>query len=228
MCVIFVAEKSRIKQEEIKEAWVCNSDGAGVAYRAGGMVHWNKGLNLEQSLRLAATLPLPYMLHLRYATVGGKDPRLCHPFPIDQNASTKLRGASQQGVLTHNGHWSQYEAFLKHVNTSGPWSDSRVAAWVAGRLKVAEMLDFLRTSTWGKYAVLTPKRLHIVGEFVPLGNGTFASNQNYQYYSHKAWSVRAAEYRAPTFEPYVNVEGVVKSRNDWLWDDVDVYNYAMM
>jgi hypothetical protein len=85
-----------------------------VAWREGGRVRWQKNLNTGETLRLLKKLDGEVIIHFRWASVGGIDPRLCHPFPVTPKASTSLSGMAES-VLFHNGTWSGYEDALKRL-----------------------------------------------------------------------------------------------------------------
>ena len=94
MCHIFVKRKGVLtlpSNEEIKRKFSSNPDGAGIALSAedGTEVHWAKGImrldELIKKVELLRELPLEkyaIAIHLRLSTIGGRQPRLCHPFPV--------------------------------------------------------------------------------------------------------------------------------------------------
>jgi glutamine phosphoribosylpyrophosphate amidotransferase len=108
VCVIFVCRERLPSEDELRQAWMRNSDGAGVAWWDGGKVKWRKGLmRLSDLLELLPQLKLPCIIHLRAATHGGITPELTHPFIISTTRpySLELRGALRKGeaLLFHNG-----------------------------------------------------------------------------------------------------------------------------
>ena len=118
-----------------------NDDGAGIAWREGKFVRWEKGLGLAQVQTLIETVPFPFVAHFRVATVGGVRPELTHPFPVTPGASTALSGKEKDYVLFHNGQWNAWDLHcqdmaLKHgcKIPTGRWSDSRALAWIAGHI----------------------------------------------------------------------------------------------
>jgi len=128
----------------ITKAWNHNSHGGGMAWREpaedgeGVEVVWKKSLNLEQMLQMAADLPLPYVMHFRIASVGGKNPYLTHPFPIEESGRNPLEGRTKGQVLFHNGHWTDWKRMyldgaLRYAKKmpSGALSDTRAMAWLA-------------------------------------------------------------------------------------------------
>lgn len=139
MCVILIAPKVRPTDAMIEACHASNDKGAGIAWREGGRVRWKKGLlTVTEMQELAATKPLPYVLHFRIPTVGGPRKDLAHPFPIDKSIPNTLEGTTKGFVLFHNGHWNKWrETMLEAVvNTStklpaGKYSDSRAMAFCA-------------------------------------------------------------------------------------------------
>ncbi len=139
MCVILICNKDKPSDVMIEACHAANDKGAGIAWREGGRVKWKKGLlSVEEMQELAATKPLPYVLHFRIPTVGGARKDLAHPFPIDRNVPNSLEGTTKGFVLFHNGHWLKWrETMLEAVvNTStklpaGKYSDSRAMAFCA-------------------------------------------------------------------------------------------------
>ena len=150
MCVILVAEDKRIPDWMIRRAVEVNGDGIGVAWRDKGLVHWEKGLKIDDVLQMAKDLPLPYIAHFRLASHGmGKGLELNHPFPVDPvekggfPATLDMQGKTRGGVLFHNGTFKEWKAWVldavprfSHPDRpvklqSGSWSDTRGMAWLA-------------------------------------------------------------------------------------------------
>jgi hypothetical protein len=137
MCVILVCpETVRPKPEVLYACHEANPHGAGVAWREAGRVRWQKNLTAGEVMTLLKKLEGEVVVHFRWASVGGVDPRLCHPFPITPKASVSLSGMADN-VLFHNGTWSDYPDALERLERhrkeplpGGPMSDTRAAALV--------------------------------------------------------------------------------------------------
>jgi len=150
MCVVLIPEKRRPTDDEVERAFDANSAGAGIAWRAGGFVHWEKGImEVEKMKELCQTTPLPYIAHFRIPTEGGKRPSLCHPFPVEKTVSLDLIGKTKNYVLFHNGHWTEWKKMSLEAavisNTKvpvGKWSDTRAMAFVAAIYGIG-ILDFI-------------------------------------------------------------------------------------
>lgn len=126
--------------------WNKNQHGGGAAWRetqADGskVVCWEKGLmgdpGKERLRELAETLPIPYILHMRIATIGGVKPNMTHPFPIDKKSPNTLKGKTKGYVLFHNGTFKEWEKDGRALAITsgtpipgGKWSDSRALAWM--------------------------------------------------------------------------------------------------
>lgn len=179
MCVIAIAEKKRLDAETIKKCHCANSDGIGIAWlnRELGRVEYKKNLTIDDAIQLAESLPLPYIYHFRLATVGGKEPILCHPFEIDKNSPLSLEGHSSS-VLFHNGHWSNWQEVLTNaeIKLTGPISDSRAIAAL-----VSEMGDKALHLITGKFAILSSKKIKKFG---------FWSNEDGIHFSNLFWKFR--------------------------------------
>ena len=135
MCVILVCPKKvRPSKDVLYACHAANPHGAGVAWRENGKVRWQKNLGPGKLMGLLKELEGEVVIHFRWASVGGVDPRLCHPFPITPRANVSLSGAAES-VLFHNGTWSGYAEALERLSQASgveaprsPMSDTRAAA----------------------------------------------------------------------------------------------------
>ena len=187
MCVILVADTERIPEDTLNKAARLNGEGNGVAWREDGCVHWAKGISLPEVHKFAKRLPLPYIVHFRIATIGEKIPAMCHPFPVDAQASVATTGKTQGSVLFHNGTWHCWrdkviEAAIKlSVKLpAGKWSDSRGLAWLTSYYNFLEVVD-------QKTAVLSPTELDLYGvgwEAIGESQGILASNRLFEFRTH--------------------------------------------
>lgn len=185
MCVVLVAEDKRPSAEMVEKAYEANSQGCGYAYRGDdGLVHWRKGLaiKVEEMKELAGSLPTPYVMHFRIASVGGVRPGLCHPFPIAKNAPLDLTGKTKGFVLFHNGHWTGWEKECKEIaaasklrgggTPTGRWSDSRAMAWYAAHYDIGA-LDWLNE----KIVAFGTDQIEIFGSGWSFEEGVLVSNR---------------------------------------------------
>jgi hypothetical protein len=144
MCVIMIVKDSKVRPpyEMLDRAWARNDDGAGFAWREktakGTIVKWKKGIDdFDKMFDLSKTLPTPYILHLRLASIGGLRKELTQPFPLD--ARLDLEGSTDGYVHFHNGTWDKWADVLLTIANErniklprGKWNDSRAFAFLAG------------------------------------------------------------------------------------------------
>ena len=96
MCIaIYIPAGKDIKDEQIKNAFANNSDGAGVMhYDRLGQVHYTKGFMDVDSLinywRKSTSSKYPRAIHCRIATSGKISKGCCHPFPITDDLDDML------------------------------------------------------------------------------------------------------------------------------------------
>jgi hypothetical protein len=108
-------KKTKPSLDIINKCHDCNSDGIGVAWFKGNKVAYKKGLKPGDAFNLIQTLQLPFSMHFRMASCGGKDPLLNHPFEIDRKSPLVMEGECEQ-ILLHNGHWGDWEKCLAAAN----------------------------------------------------------------------------------------------------------------
>lgn len=165
MCCIIFCETVRVPEDLLTSALRQNSDGTGFCWRSGNQVMWRKGVSDKQAHRMAKKLPLPYAIHCRMATVGGKDKRLSHPFPIEEVPDLSLKGSTDY-VLMHNGHITYWKEMLLatgyNYKKDELWSDSSALAHVLGHSNRLEMLDELGMS---RFLVFGHDRVEMVGSW---------------------------------------------------------------
>ena len=99
-------------------------------------VRWEKNLGPGKLSVLLPKLEGEVVIHFRWASVGGVDGRLCHPFPVTPKANVSLSGTAES-VLFHNGTWGGYADALVRLEQvrdeplpTRPMSDTRAAALI--------------------------------------------------------------------------------------------------
>lgn len=137
MCVaIYVPKGIRTPSLDVLEQCQKNNrDGAGVAWVEGRQVVWKKGIDAKTAhLLLQDVENTPRFIHFRLATVGGSNPKLCHPFPVSPRVGLALEGQADE-VLMHNGHFRDWKEMILKAGVRriprGPWSDTRGLALLA-------------------------------------------------------------------------------------------------
>ena len=153
MCVIYACQTIMPPDEELRRGSETNEDGAGISWLDpdGSKIHWKKDLaDWKGVLKFIKEekLKLPYAIHFRSASVGGKSVGLAHPFPIAKGAPLWVEGTGPS-VLHHNGHLSDWSELVMKAGLAskeefplGPWSDSRGLAWLV-HLKGEGILPFI-------------------------------------------------------------------------------------
>ena len=187
MCVILIAQESRLDASTIRDAVEANPDGNGFAWIQGGQVHWRKGITVKTAIKLADTKPLPYIFHARIATFGATCAALCHPFPITKRRKqTATIGSSKRGVVFHNGSWSEWDEYVNHPRGETHWSDSRAMADMVFA-DGDEALELIPGSQ--RVAMMTPTDILFQGTgWTTLRAGIKASNTHFVRMSPSLWS----------------------------------------
>jgi len=187
MCVLFSCISKLPSRTQFENSLILNSDGIGVAWVDRDKVHWEKGIeDIDTIYEVLKGKKFPYGIHFRSASSGGAIKELTHPFPLDQNSKTALKGSTKEGVLFQNGTWLGWENELRDVAlhahgvvdfTETEWSDARALAWLAGRFGVG-YLSLLNFGT-SRLLLMRPKQLLYWGEWLE-GEGFYASNAQYK------------------------------------------------
>ncbi len=173
MCIIMICNE-KPTDKILEEANRLNSDGAGIAYRENNEVHWQKGLNLREIKKYTKELPLPYIVHFRIATIGGRVSELTHPFPVTADSPNWLAGKTKGSVLFHNGTYRDfYEDIFnyikdKKITTIEPlqdhMSDTRALAMISALHKDGhKVLDKLHGMH--KFVIFNPAEIIKYGFF---------------------------------------------------------------
>lgn len=170
MCVIAIAEDGRPTERQVREMFAANPNGGGAVWREAEdekiAVNWRKGLDEEEMVAIAATLPLPFVLHFRIPSCGGETLKLNHPFPLQRDVPLDYNGVTTGNVLMHNGHWGKWEnelkaaVFMGHLKMPvGPWSDTRAMAFLAAHFGTGYLEAFVDE----KIVIYGPERIQILG-----------------------------------------------------------------
>lgn len=192
MCVIAICQKTRINKDDFEACAKANQDGFGIAWFHGSMVKYRKSMKSKEIELLAKQVPLPYVLHFRLASVGGKKLELCHPFPISNSAPADRNGIVKR-VLFHNGHISNWKEILKtsaknlkETPPSGHMSDTRAVAWIADKagLKYIDKLP-------GKFVVMSQEVFSYHGSW---------DTENDILYSNLFWKWRSGTFGYTTYD----------------------------
>ena len=124
-----------------------------------------RGTSFEQSLKTAfekITQGLKDRIESRWASVGGGEPLLCHPFPVTAEAALGYEGVCRS-VLFHNGTWGNWENGQEIIGElDGPMSDSRAVAALVHH-KGTKPLKKMP----GRWAVTGSEEIELFGDWQP-------------------------------------------------------------
>ena len=191
MCVVLICPpKQRPDLTILRACHAANPHGAGVAWREQRRIHWRKALTPGELNHLIQRVPGELIIHFRWASVGGIEPLLCHPFPVTAEAALGYEGFCKS-VLFHNGTWGNWESALGVTgDLDGPMNDSRAAAALVHH-KGAKLLKRLP----GRWAVMDSKEIALFGDWQPW-RGLLVSNTSFTHFL--ADSARRASFSAMT------------------------------
>jgi hypothetical protein len=165
--MIFIAETERPGESDLRAAAAGNPHGAGIAWRERGRVRIRRSLNASEIIPLAASVPLPYVIHFRLASAGSSTAvGLCHPFPVERRPRVQP-DLYCRAALAHNGHWAYWDAILDVLRAAhvipegGEWSDTRVLTSLVA-LAGPDRLKHLLASA-GRVVILTPDEVKTYG-----------------------------------------------------------------
>ena len=182
MCVILVCPPDiRPDRRTLEACQKANPHGAGVGWRQDGKVHWMKNLGADAVGGLLPQIEGEIVIHFRWASVGGVNPRLCHPFPVDNGAETKLCGTAKS-LLFHNGTWGGHKDALAYLERQrgrrvlGPVSDSRVIALLVAHTRNPDILGQIE----GRFVHFGSKETRVYGNWQEW-QGMRCSNLGFQY-----------------------------------------------
>lgn len=110
MCVIAFSPKGKDMptEEQIKQMFKKNPDGAGFAYEEGNTVKFKKGfMNVDDLLEELGPLEKwkdkNIAMHFRIGTAGKNDQKTTHPFPLSTSFGDLRKLEGEGPVLFHNG-----------------------------------------------------------------------------------------------------------------------------
>lgn len=186
MCVVLICESEKPSLEILTQCRNANSHGIGITWlNENNKAEYKKGIELDELYELTLKLSLPFVLHFRLASCGGKPELLCHPFEITRESELKLQGECDK-TLVHNGHIQEYERLLAAAgiyiekNENNPMSDSRAIAMIAANNN-EKFLHYLT----GNFVIIDSleKKIRMFGSFTE-ENGIHFSNMIWKFRNH--------------------------------------------
>lgn len=191
MCVIAVSKKGikQPTQEQFREMFTRNPDGAGYMYARGGKVIIHKGFMDYKDFSRAVenehfTEADPVVYHFRISTQAGVSPQMTHPFPLTtvREKCEKLDLSCPVGIA-HNGiiRMTSDKAEKRYSDTVIFITDY-MSKLIRKREDITspaviDMIDNLTNSKWAILDGITGN-IVTVGQFVEDG-GILFSNSSY-------------------------------------------------
>ncbi len=206
MCVILICEDNEPSWDTLFRCEVVNGHGGGIAWinKEKKVAEYRKALDAKEIYELIRSkqVELPYVIHFRLTSVGGRDDLLTHPFEVTRESVVRTEGSAER-LLFHNGTISDWELFfaasnLENPEDKSPMSDSRAMAIISD--KNEKFLTRL-PATKGKFVVVdgtvSNAELNTAGEIRYYGyfdndNGILFSNLTWKYKSTKVISCTPA------------------------------------
>ena len=201
MCIIIAKDKigRPPKEEELKNAFEYNDDGAGFMYVDNGKVVIDKGyMTFESFMKHYKTLLKKYndfknkslVIHCRIGTSGRNTKGNTHPYPITNKVKNlkKVHLSREDIGIAHNG-------IIKGYGTATGLNDTQeyiskylfpLYSHYKDFYKNKDMLYQIEMATGSKFAILdSDDNIYYVGEFID-DNGLNFSNNTYEkgYYSY--------------------------------------------
>ena len=141
MCVIIFSpcKGSRPSARTLELCEKANPHGIGIVTQGNSkMYSVSKGVSMDYLKKALANTDGAIAIHFRYATVGGIEPELCHPFPCTHRAENWLDYEASDVLMT-NGTWMNWEQsyqiirkLTKTPKLQGEISDTRAMAQIIG------------------------------------------------------------------------------------------------
>ena len=183
MCLLCIKKPQGVLlKREMREAFRCNSDGAGFMYVRDGKIIIDKGYFGFRSFYRAfrkAERENPdshFMLHYRMATHGRKDALNCHPFEVNERVG-----------FGHNGVMSELGNSLISDTADLCWSYFRKLPMdFLTKQKIKQIIERLAIYSGSKFAFLSADNtFHIANaESGHWSKDVWYSNYSYKLYGH--------------------------------------------
>lgn len=218
MCLILVALDSKPSLEIVRKAYKDNDDGVGIAWIKNGKACYEKGLFLAELEAKLDSLELPFALHFRASSIGGKGIFLTHPFEISEHSPLNLKGENNDSVLMHNGTYKDWDIALAAAgieipeSDKMPVSDSRAFAMILSKLNNDQQKKFLDKINQ-KFVIIDGP----LNKFRIFGDFTF---ENGMWFSNLKWKPISLN----PLKPYI-IEGNNRNHNGNNHTNYTVYDY---
>jgi len=192
MCIIIVKpagkELNVTLEDHIYNGVVNNPDGFGYMYNDGEQVYIRKGFMTEKAVMKELkkikkwAKKYDFIFHARWATHGTIDKGNTHPFPYtktEEHLTAPIintdMGIAHNGTIARVGSTkstklSDTQLFIKDYLTDIP-PESIMTDGVSKLILMA---------TSSKFAIMTPTKIKLIGDFISEKNGCYYSNKGYK------------------------------------------------
>ena len=197
MCVILACKANKPSRETIAKCYADNDDGAGIAWfttKDGQFINaetvtpetqliakYKKGLNENEVVKLIEDTPLPFVVHFRASSVGGKNSLLTHPFEMTEKSELRTEGECDK-LLIHNGTFSDWKICLAAKGLTDPltepMSDTRAIAMISSKGNDS----FIKKINRGKFVVVDcqAQKFRLIGDTFIEEDGIYYSNLSWK------------------------------------------------
>lgn len=187
MCVIIYSKiGTEINENELKEAWETNPDGAGYAVIENNKVNYKKGFmkfkEFLNSFRKYNNKNYEKIVHFRITSKGSTNKRQTHPFKKNNPNITEYTG--KRPVYFMNGTISDL-TLEKGLNDTATY----IRKYRNGIKANQQGIDILSQATSCRWAVATPRGIFVSDDFIK-ENDLYYSNLNHKYLNYY-YSIKA-------------------------------------
>lgn len=184
MCVIiYKPAKQQITEEELRDAWTTNPDGAGLAYIQDGRVHYKRGYMYFKQYwaEVQKHQHAELLLHLRISTGAGVNKINTHPYKVGN--VKRLRGVTTLPVICMNGIINGQPLHTKRGVKLNDTASYIIDHEDAFRVINEDVLDIIEDATDCRWAAATVDGVKLSKGFIK-DDGLYYSNLNHK---HWAW-----------------------------------------
>ena len=228
MCVIiYVPKTSTISEEEIRNAWNTNPDGAGYSIQKDNKVYFHRGfMKLKDYMNEIKPLIGKYnlLLHFRISTSKAVNKVQTHPYK--KGNVTLTEGTTQRPVICMNGIISGQKVYKDCNDTMSYIIDHEDSFGVINQ----DIINIIEKASGAKWAVMTPEEVFLSSKFIK-EDGKFYSNKNhlwrstYKYvYDYYDYGYSKTGKKQKTFEGLIKKDLQKGIKKDYrLKEDVEDY-----
>lgn len=189
MCVIiYLPINTKISEEELRDAFDYNDDGAGIAWVKDGKVNYSKGYKTftefyKENLDIIDDSNIERVIHFRITSRGKTSSAQCHPFLLS-NKKDNMGLLDYQGdtpVLFMNGTISNQKLISGLNDTASYIIENLYGSNI--NFSNSQDLKMIDKLTGAKWAIVETTGVSLVGDFEE-DCGVFYSNLYHRWYSN--------------------------------------------